>query len=285
VLYPVRAIRRKNIGEALLLSLFFESGWLLAVTLPPNSPADMQSYQDWKFFVARNNLPVAFEAGLSRDFAPLVAGSRLILTTSITEGFGFCYTEPWLYAKPLWGRVIPEICRDFIENGLRLDHLYPRLEVPLNWFDHRAFLEKWRAAVVAAATSFGMRPPEQRMTVAVETFQRRRRLDFGLLHEAAQRQVIRHLMSDPGSRNELTAMNPVMADRHRWIPGADRIGHNRRVVREHYDLSHYGRRLAAVYRQAKEHPVRQKIDKRILLDLFFDLQNFSLLKWQAYENS
>ena len=44
VLYPIRAIRRKNIGEAILLSLFFKQGETLAVTLPPNSPADMESY-------------------------------------------------------------------------------------------------------------------------------------------------------------------------------------------------------------------------------------------------
>ncbi len=283
VLYPVRAIRRKNIGEALLLSLFFESGWQLAVTLPPNSPADMQSYEDWKAFASANGLPVVFEAGLNRDFAPLVSGSRLILTTSITEGFGFCYTEPWLYAKPLWGRVIPEICRDFTENSLRLDHLYPHLEVPLAWFDRRAFFEKWHSAAAAAAARFGIRPPGKRLAAAEEAFRCRGRLDFGLLDEAAQRQVIAHLLADPGARKALAAQNPALADRTRWTPGPECIAHNRRVVREHYDLPHYARRLLTVYRRVVERPVRQRIDKRTLLDLFFDPQNFSLLKWRAYE--
>ncbi len=282
VLYPVRAIRRKNVGEALLLSLFFESDWQLAFTLPPNSPADIQSYRDWKAFAAANGLPAVFEAGLERAFAPLVAGSRLILTTSITEGFGFCYTEPWLYAKPLWGRVIPEICRDFTGNGLRLDHLYARLEVPLDWFDRRAFFEKWRSAVRAAAGSFGIPAPTQRTAAAEQSFRRRGRIDFGLLDEAAQRQAIEHLLADPGARKKLAAQNPALADRARWTPGPERIAHNRRVVREHYDLARYGRRLLSVYRQVVQRPVRQRIDKRTLLDLFFDPQNFSLLKWRAY---
>ena len=42
ILYPVRAIRRKNIGEAILLSLFFPKKVQLAITLPPNSPNDQQ---------------------------------------------------------------------------------------------------------------------------------------------------------------------------------------------------------------------------------------------------
>ena len=36
VLYPVRAIRRKNIGEAILLSLFFKNGATLAITRATN---------------------------------------------------------------------------------------------------------------------------------------------------------------------------------------------------------------------------------------------------------
>jgi hypothetical protein len=36
-LYPVRAIRRKNIGEALLASLFIPKGRTVAVTLPPTT--------------------------------------------------------------------------------------------------------------------------------------------------------------------------------------------------------------------------------------------------------
>jgi hypothetical protein len=45
VLYPIRAIRRKNVGEAILLSLFFKHQETLAITLPPNSPADIESYE------------------------------------------------------------------------------------------------------------------------------------------------------------------------------------------------------------------------------------------------
>ena len=91
VLYPIRAIRRKNIGEAILLSLFFIHRQTLAVTLPPNSPADIRSYDGWKAFVKDYNLNLDFDRGLHCDFAALVLSADFLITSSITEGFGFSF--------------------------------------------------------------------------------------------------------------------------------------------------------------------------------------------------
>ncbi|MCD6585501.1 MAG: hypothetical protein J7K96_07055, partial [Desulfobacteraceae bacterium] len=93
VLYPVRAIRRKNIGEAIFLSLFFPRDLTLAITLPPNSPRDWHYYNLWKQFVAEKHLNVFFEASESHDFKTLVQSAKSIITTSISEGFGFSYLE------------------------------------------------------------------------------------------------------------------------------------------------------------------------------------------------
>ncbi len=62
VIYPVRAIRRKNIGEAILLSLFINMKGPVLITLPPNSPLDVMAYQFWKRFVGSYGLPVEFDA-------------------------------------------------------------------------------------------------------------------------------------------------------------------------------------------------------------------------------
>jgi len=112
ILYPVRAIRRKNIGEILLLSLFFKEN-IFSITLPPNSPSDMKSYNGWKEFSIHNNLDVEFESGLNKDFHTLIASSESIVSSSITEGFGFSFLEPWTSDKLFWGRSIPNICIDF----------------------------------------------------------------------------------------------------------------------------------------------------------------------------
>ncbi|GAB1484044.1 hypothetical protein MASR2M78_28610 [Treponema sp.] len=61
-LYPVRAIRRKNIGEALLLSLFLPPNRTIAITLPPTSSRDEKVYLHWKDLAKRMSLPVGIRS-------------------------------------------------------------------------------------------------------------------------------------------------------------------------------------------------------------------------------
>ncbi|NIV99206.1 glycosyltransferase family 1 protein, partial [Candidatus Saccharibacteria bacterium] len=118
MVYPIRAIRRKNIGEAILLSLFFRDNETLVITLPPNSQADIESYEDWKAFVSDYHLRVEFDRGLNHPYEAIVASARYLLTTSIMEGFGFSFLEPWLFDKLVWGRKLTDICADFEVNGV-----------------------------------------------------------------------------------------------------------------------------------------------------------------------
>ena len=111
VLYPVRAIRRKNIGEAILLSLFLKQGQNLVITLPPNSPADIKSYRAWKAFAQEQDINVGFDQGLNKEFEDLVLSAESLITTSISEGVGFSFLEPWLFGKLLWVRRLSDICR------------------------------------------------------------------------------------------------------------------------------------------------------------------------------
>ncbi len=154
VLYPVRAIRRKNIGEAILLSLYLLSGQHLGVTLPPNSQRDMASYRDWQAYVKKKHLNVHFEIGRRHDYAGLVGSASSMVTTSITEGFGFSFLEPWTAGKILRGRRLGDICTDFEKNGLCLDFLYDRLDVPLAWLDADQFFQAWQRTVIHAAATY-----------------------------------------------------------------------------------------------------------------------------------
>ena len=61
------------------------------------------------------------------------------------------------------------------------------------------------------------------------------------------------------------------------------IENNRRVVAAHYGVEKYREQLLSIYERAVHHPVHQHIDKQVLLDNFFELDRFSLLKWGAYE--
>ena len=109
------------------------------------------------------------------------------------------------------------------------------------------------------------------------------RMDFGLLNERCQRQVLSHLLSDPGAKKHLASLNPRIL-----FPGPENdmtavLENNRDIVTAYYGEKNCREQLLAVYERVIHQPVHQRVDKQVLLDAFFDLERFSLLKWGAYE--
>jgi len=282
VLYPVRAIRRKNIGEALLLSLFFKSGRHLAITLPPNSRVDRVAHEDWKLFSKTHHLPVRFEAGLKDEFSTLAAAARCFLTTSITEGFGFSFLEPWTAGKSLRGRKL-DICSDFESSGIALDDLYSRLQVPMDWLDRDGYLGDWRDAVKMASRRFAWKIPVAAVSEAETRLAASDVIDFGLLNEKYQREVLLRLVEDPAKKTELMQLNPFLEELVDLPVSKNRIRRNREIVLTAYNAAGYRNTLGNVYRRAATDSVRHGIRKEALLSRFFDPHRLSLLKWGVYE--
>jgi glycosyltransferase involved in cell wall biosynthesis len=282
VVYPIRGIRRKNIGEAILLSLFFKNDETLVITLPPNSPADMESYKDWKAFSADHHLRVEFDAGLNRPFDAIVRSARYLLTTSITEGFGFSFMEPWLFEKWVWGRKLPDICADFEANGVRLDHMYTKLNVPMNWVGSEGFFDIWKRTIQNTCKLFDIQIDKDQIQSAYNFITADGKIDFGLLNEDYQRQVILKLLSDKAHLQDLLNLNPFLLKIGKIRNEKDIIKINRSAVIRNYNMSLYRQKLLTAYEAVNTHCVRQRIDKKILLAEFLDLTKFSLLKWGDY---
>jgi hypothetical protein len=282
VLYPVRAIRRKNIGEAILLSLFLKNEQTLSISLPPNSAADIGSYTNWKAFVKDRNLKVEFERGLTHDFETSVMSAGSLVTTSITEGFGFSYLEPWLFGKMLWGRKLPDICHDFEQKGIHLKHLYDRLLVPVDWFDLHLFRTKWIAGVHDACRMFNHSIDDTLIRQAFDSCTKDGKIDFGLLDEASQKKVLDELIGDPGKGDALVKLNPFLTTAGDVSDKNRIIRHNREAIEQNYNQNQYGRLLDQTYDRVVHTPVNQRIDKKVLISAFLDLERFSLLKWSDY---
>jgi hypothetical protein len=283
VVYPIRAIRRKNIGEAILLSLFFKKGDGLVITLPPNSPVDIASYEAWKAFVAAHQLNVEFERGLNQPFEAIVSTSRFILTTSITEGFGFTFLEPWLFNKLAWGRKLYDICADFEANGIVLNHMYNELNVPLDWVELDGFSKKWNRTIRNVCQLFDFKIPESQIQGAYDMIIAGGTIDFGLLDEASQKKVIRLLLSDSANRKQMLLLNPLLSNIGKVRNAKEVIQTNRQAVLRNYGMEGYRQKLLSTYRCTAATSIRHRIDRKKLLRAFFDLNKFSLLKWGDYE--
>ncbi|MBA7684864.1 hypothetical protein ES703_93277 [subsurface metagenome] len=126
----MRVIRRKNIGEYILLAsiLSEEANWL--VTQPPRNPAEIKPYEQWKNFCKMETIQLIFEAGVSIDFETLIRSSDFCFTTSVKEGFGMVYLEPWLLDTPVIGRDLHQITEDIKQSGIEFPLLYNAMKIP-----------------------------------------------------------------------------------------------------------------------------------------------------------
>lgn len=282
ILYPVRAIRRKNIGEALLLSHFLPDGQAVYISQPPNSPADFPSYAAWRAYAAARDLPIRFEMGNRRPFENLMAAACGVMTTSIAEGFGFAFLEPWTAAKFLMGRLLPAICRDFSEQGVCLDHLYRRIRIPREWLGRRRLGNRFAACLADNRRAYGGIWPADRAQTCLQTLLRRETIDFGLLDEGFQREVLDLIRRHPARRRELSRLNPFLETLPARAEDRALIRHNRDRVRSAYHPDRYRERLIAVYARILRRPVRHHIDRSALLAAFLNVSNLSLLKWSPY---
>ncbi len=279
VLYPIRAIRRKNIGEAILLSLYLNPPGWVQITLPPNSPGDFGPYNHWREFVQRHSLTVQFESGVDGDFSMLVQQCRYVLTTSITEGFGFAFLEPWCMGKALWGRLLPDICGSYINAGIRLDHLYTQLVVPVDWLDIDVLSDQWKTAMHSASERYDFALSNRQIDDAWRVVVSDGFIDFGLLNESFQAQVIEKVITDDAAHQQLIVLNSFLSRPGPPEISADLIEQNGASVVQHYSAENYTNRLLHIYTHVTNTKIRHSINKATLLSAFLSPRNFSLLKW------
>jgi glycosyltransferase involved in cell wall biosynthesis len=156
-LYPTRAIRRKNLGEFLLWSAMAEEGDRFAVTRAPKNPVAQPVYNDWVAFAQSLELPVKFAIGehWQESFVALLKSADVLVTTSVAEGFGLAFLEPWLVERPLFGRKLPEITDEFNQIGIELSTLYDQLLIPLDWVGRESFRREIQAELANMYASYG----------------------------------------------------------------------------------------------------------------------------------
>ena len=124
LLSPMKVMVRKNNAEAIELVKRLKE-YQLVITLDASSASDHAYSERLKRTIRRERLPVIIGVGKKlKSPLPLFHQAHAILTTSKVEGFGYTFVEGWLCGKPVIGRDIPEVTRDFVAAGMKLQHLY-----------------------------------------------------------------------------------------------------------------------------------------------------------------
>lgn len=259
IVFPVRGIRRKNVGEMLLWGTVFGDRHVYGITLPPQNPAESRSYRAWQALSDELDIACRFDIGAKEsgvDFLEILSAADAALTTSVAEGFGMVFLETWLAGNNLCGRDLPEITEDFKQDGLRFDGLQPAFWIPSELVDAGEFRKRFGASLERVLNDYGL--PELIDRDGIDGLVGADTIDFAYLDHSLQEAVIRRAAGDAGVRDAIRTCNPVYSaflDNGGNNPEA-RIADNAVVVRERYSAMECGRQLLSAYRTVLDSPQR-----------------------------
>jgi hypothetical protein len=154
--------------------------------------------------------------------------------------------------------------------------------VPLDWISLRRFNRRWTACALNAGTLFNLSTNMALVLNAFDSITKNGVIDFGLLDEAAQKEVIVRLISSKKAAEKLIQINPFLANPGIVSDKNERINTNKRIIQECYNPAINRHRMLGLYKKVVTTPVKQSIDKTALATAFLDLEKFSLLKWSDY---
>lgn len=242
-LYPVRAVRRKNLGELALISAVHNDKFF-ANSLGPTNPSFTPIFEEWKQFVKRRNLPVSYALGekTSSTFSDMVNHAEGIISTSIAEGFGLGFLEPWTFNKFLCGRNIPEISQDFSDLGIELNHLYNRLDVDIKHLRSEEFLKpKITASLKKFFSDYGKELPSNSTDIAYHSIVKNGTLDFGRIDESSQMEIIDSVLKSPNAQKNIQLQ--IKTEK----PNENIISKNQKNVSKYFSQKVYTDKLQFIY--------------------------------------
>ncbi len=283
-LYPVRAIGRKNIGEAILLSRFLPEGTSMAVTLPPTSRGEMQRYNHWVSLAQTGSYPIAFEVGVGATLSGLYDTAFCVVTTSVKEGFGYAYLDPLIRGVPVVGREIPHIVKDFADKGIGFTGLYQRIEIPRSSLPMSALRQTANARIAVFRDSYGASfaglDGSERLESILQGLATRfeqEELDFGCLSADLQGQVLNRIQTDPGYAHLIEETNPFVKSVFEGITTEAEALRLRTAVLGGYGEREYGQSLLTAYETTLARTARGAIEKAELVANYLKPSAFFLV--------
>lgn len=245
LLYPVRAVRRKNLGELALLASSHQD-FHFANSLGPTNPEFTPIFEDWKQFGKELGLPLTYGLGEHTDasFPEIVGHAQSILSVSVAEGFGLGFLEPWTFGKGLCGRNLPDITSDFAELGVSLANLYDRLPIPLDCIPSVSQVrETIQSALAQFYLDYQEDLPEDGTEIAFQSMVENDCIDFGRLDERNQRGIIRSVAQSPELQQGIQKHSGLE------VLSGEIIDRNRQAVTEQFSLSSYAERTLNIYQE------------------------------------
>ncbi len=268
--YPTRGIQRKNLGEFLLQAALAEFGDNYLITSAPADGKELTAYRQWEELADELGLPVTFDATrkFGRPVYDFLFSADHCVTTSMEEGFGMAFLEPWIAGKGLMGRDLPPVTQDFRDTGVNLEALYARWDVPSELLNRNEIDGMIEARVKALLTAYGLPQTAERLAKAKQSVWGPNGADFGRLDVVTQRSLITRARA-------LGLKKPQQP-----FPTPETIRRNQTLIHEQFSLAAYGKRLSAIYSELLDAPTATLdfLDPTEVLFAFLNLGDFAALR-------
>ncbi len=288
VLYPVRGIRRKNLGEVFLLAALSPEGTRYATTLAPTQLRWLPYFEEWRMFSESSGLPVDLavvgrlpaEDGDS-SFESWQAQATHFLSTSVAEGFGLAFLEAAAIGKPLLGRDLPTVTPDLKNQGIKPGRLYQRLLVPCAWIDCGLLNQRLTDALQARFEAYGGDFDHDRVEEMREAMHVDGHFDFGNLPEELQRMAIHRLLNGAPSDEVLVEVDGRRVPASAWLEQTLewRTPSVTASQLDHYSPTAHLARLTSLHNEllATEPQAPAFLEKRRVLEQYLGAENFHFL--------
>lgn len=211
ILYPIRAIRRKNVLEAALLTNLLDTPANLLVTLPGRSNQEKQ-YSDLVEQAFEEKLvPGAWALGthleeFETSFNELTHSADLIVSSSIQEGFGYLFINSILWSVPLVARGLDIL--DGIKPLFTPDssHFYREITVSLSTTERTVLQAVFRQGIDDLT---GLLPAGiiANLTDEVEQILAADTIDYAFLTPELQYTLLERITGSEEYRSELIELN------------------------------------------------------------------------------
>ena len=290
LLCPARGIRRKNIGELILLTQLAPKGTRAAITLAPENPQSLAIHKRWKNFCAVHHLPVEFAVvdriapttNSDASFESWISHATHFITCSISEGFGLVFLESIAHGKPLIGRKIEHISNDLAKHGIKQGRLYEKILIPADWVPHAMLVEHVKKSFTRLWQSWNREAGAGECESVMTSMDHDGFLDFGNLPEALQETIIEKLLDPDHHAIPQLLINGRKRSLKAWIEDSLTQNHQTQApqVPEAFTIAAHGEQTIAIHAMmmTQNPSPPAALDPNDILETFLVADEFHSLK-------
>jgi FMN phosphatase YigB (HAD superfamily) len=265
---PIRSIRRKNLGELVLLSVLSPVNAHFAISRAPLDPADRRVHDRWKLFAREFARRIEFDVtdriapalGEDAGFDSWLGQSTHIAGTSVAEGFGLPFLESAAWRKPFIGRKLAHL-----EHDLPHARLYDRLLIPSDWIARSVLTDHLRVTLERNHRAWLKPLPQSHIDETLDHLWGDGWLDFGNLPEALQQGIIERCAEAEERKVPLVESDGVREPTATWLDRviSETISEEAFTLPETFAQDHCRKQLAEIYQSLMAVP---SCDLRLVME-------------------